>query len=216
MKTADQIESPIVTPRRSLDTRTAVASRAPQPEQATDKHAIRPFQVNIPEAELTELRRRINATRWPDRETVPDESQGVQLGAMQEIAHHWATDYDWRKVEAKLNALPQFMTEIDGLDIHFIHVRSKHENALPLIVTHGWPGSIIEQLKIIDPLTNPTAHGASVSDAFDLVIPSIPGYGFSGKPTTTGWDPPRIARAWVELMRRLGYTRFVAQGGDWG
>jgi pimeloyl-ACP methyl ester carboxylesterase len=177
---------------------------------------IRPFQVNVPETELIELRRRINATRWPDRETVTDSSQGVQLATMQKLARYWATDYDWRKVEAKLNALPQFITEIDGLDIHFIHVRSKHENALPLIVTHGWPGSIIEQLKIIDPLTNPTAHGASASDAFHLVIPSMPGYGFSGKPTSTGWGPERIARAWAELMKRLGYPRYVAQGGDWG
>src|SRR6202521_1558079 len=179
--------------------------------------AIRPFQkVNFPEAELTELRRRINATKWPERETVTDASQGVQLATMQEIARYWGTDYDWRKSEAKLNALPQFITEIDGLDIHFIHVRSKHENALPLIVTHGWPGSIIEQMKIIDPLTNPTAHGGSASDAFHLVIPSMPGYGFSGKPTTTGWDVAHIARAWVVLMKRLGYTKFVAQGGDWG
>jgi pimeloyl-ACP methyl ester carboxylesterase len=186
-------------------------------EQAVDKTAIRPFHVNnVPEAELTELRRRINATRWPERETVTDASQGVQLATIQKLARYWATDYDWRKIEAKLNALPQFITEIDGLDIHFIHVRSKHENALPLIVTHGWPGSIIEQMKIIDPLTNPTAHGASASDAFHLVIPSMPGYGFSGKPTTTGWGPARIARAWIELMKRLGYTKFVAQGGDWG
>jgi pimeloyl-ACP methyl ester carboxylesterase len=177
---------------------------------------IRPFHVNVPEAELTELRRRINATRWPDRETVTDASQGVQLATMQALASYWATDYDWRKCEAKLNALPQFITEIDGLDINFIHVRSKHENALPLIVTHGWPGSIIEQMKIIDPLTNPTAHGGNASDAFHLVIPSMPGYGYSGKPTTSGWGPARIARAWVELMKRLGYTRFVAQGGDWG
>ena len=177
---------------------------------------IRPFHLNVPEEELTELRRRINATRWPERELVTDISQGVQLATIQKLARYWATDYDWRKVEAKLKALPQFMTEIDGLDIHFIHVRSKHENALPLIVTHGWPGSIIEQMKIIDPLTNPTAHGASASDAFHLVIPSMPGYGFSGKPTTTGWGPKRIARAWIELMKRLGYTRFVAQGGDWG
>ena len=195
---------------------TATSATQERSEQATDKNAIRPFHVNVPEAELTELRRRINATRWPERETVTDASQGVQLATMQELARYWATDYDWRKCEAKLNALPQFMTEIDGLDIHFIHVRSKHENALPLIVTHGWPGSIIEQLKIIDPLTNPTAHGASASDAFHLVIPSMPGYGFSGKPTTTGWDPARIARAWVVLMKRLGYTQFVAQGGDWG
>jgi pimeloyl-ACP methyl ester carboxylesterase len=178
--------------------------------------AIRPFRVNVPEAELTELRRRINATRWPERETVTDQSQGVQLATIQALARYWATDYDWRKVEAKLKALPHFITTIDGLDIHFIHVRSKHEDALPLIVTHGWPGSVIEQLKIVDPLTNPTAHGASASDAFHLVIPSMPGYGFSGKPTTTGWDPVRIASAWTVLMKRLGYTRFVAQGGDWG
>jgi len=184
---------------------------------STDNHAIRPFgKVNFPEAELTELRRRINATRWPDRETVTDASQGVQLATTQALAKYWAKEYDWRKVEARLNALPQFVTEIDGLDIHFIHVRSKHKNALPLIVTHGWPGSIIEQMKIIDPLTNPTAHGGSAEDAFDVVIPSMPGYGFSGRPTTTGWDPAHIARAWVTLMKRLGYTRFVAQGGDWG
>jgi pimeloyl-ACP methyl ester carboxylesterase len=185
-------------------------------QTGSDQTAIRPFQVNVPEAELTELRRRINATKWPERETVTDQSQGVQLATIQQLARYWATEYDWRKVEAKLNAVPQFITEIDGLDIHFIHVRSKHENALPLIVTHGWPGSIIEQLKIIDPLTNPTAHGASASDAFHLVIPSMPGYGFSGKPATPGWDPARIARAWVVLMKRLGYTQFVAQGGDWG
>ena len=165
---------------------------------------------------ITELRRRIAATQWPERETVTDTSQGVQLAPMQELAHYWATDYDWRKVEARLNALPQFITEIDGLDIHFIHVRSKHENALPLIVNHGWPGSIIEQLKIIDPLTDPTAHGGSASDAFDVVIPSMPGYGFSGKPTSTGWGPERMGRAWAVLMKRLGYTRYVAQGGDWG
>jgi pimeloyl-ACP methyl ester carboxylesterase len=177
---------------------------------------IRPFRVNVPEAELTELRRRVSATRWPERELVADISQGVQLATIQNLAHYWTTEHDWRKVEAKLNALPQFKTVIDGLDIHFIHVRSKHENALPLIVTHGWPGSVIEQMKIIDPLTNPTAHGASASDAFHVVIPSLPGYGFSGKPTTTGWDVPRIARTWVVLMKRLGYTRFVAQGGDWG
>jgi pimeloyl-ACP methyl ester carboxylesterase len=183
---------------------------------AADKDAIRPFRVNVPEAELTELHRRINATKWPERETVTDQTQGVQLATIQKLARYWATDYDWRKCEARLNALPNFITEIDGLDIHFIHVRSKHDNALPLIVTHGWPGSVIEQLKIVDPLTNPTAHGASASDAFHLVIPHIPGYGFSGKPTTTGWDPAHIARAWVVLMKRLGYTRFVAQGGDWG
>jgi pimeloyl-ACP methyl ester carboxylesterase len=177
---------------------------------------IRPFSIDVPEAELTELRRRINATKWPERETVADASQGVQLATIQALARYWGTEYDWRKVEARLNALPQFITEIDGLDIHFIHVRSKHENALPLIVTHGWPGSIIEQMKIIDPLTNPTAHGGSASDAFHLVIPSMPGYGYSGKPTTTGWNCPHIARAWVVLMKRLGYAKFVAQGGDWG
>src|SRR5215471_1208285 len=177
---------------------------------------VRQFHFEFPEAELTELRRRVNATRWPERETVTDDSQGARLAMMQELARYWGTDHDWARCEAKLNALPNFLTEIDGLDIHFIHVRSQHEDALPLIVTHGWPGSIIEQLKIIDPLTNPTAHGASAADAFDLVIPSLPGHGFSAKPTATGWDPVRIARAWVELMKRLGYTRFVAQGGDWG
>jgi pimeloyl-ACP methyl ester carboxylesterase len=178
--------------------------------------AVRPFHINVSEEALVDLRRRIAATQWPERETVADQSQGVQLATMKELARYWATDYDWRKAESKLKALPQFITEIDGLDIHFIHVRSKHENALPLIVTHGWPGSIIEQLKIIEPLTNPTAHGGSASDAFDLVIPSLPGHGFSGKPTATGWDPIRIARAWIVLMKRLGYTRYVAQGGDWG
>ena len=187
-----------------------------QTHKTTSTSEVRPFRFNVPEEELTELRRRINATKWPERETVADASQGVQLVTTQALARYWATDYDWRPCEAKLNALPQFMTEIDGLDMHFIHVRSKHEHALPLIVTHGWPGSVIEQLKIIDPLTNPTAHGASASDAFDVVIPSLPGHGFSGKPTTTGWDPIRTARAWIVLMKRLGYTRFVAQGGDWG
>ncbi len=185
-------------------------------ELPADRTGIRPLRVDVPEEELAELRRRINATRWPDRETVTDQTQGVQLATTQALARYWATDYDWRKVEAKLNALPNFITEIDGLDIHFIHVRSKHENALPLIVTHGWPGSIIEQLKIIGPLTDPTAHGGKVEDAFDVVIPSMPGYGFSGKPTSPGWDPAHIARAWVVLMKRLGYTKFVAQGGDWG
>ena len=178
--------------------------------------AIRPFRVEVPEAELVELRRRVDATRWPERETVTDATQGVQLATIQALAHYWATEYDWRKIQAKLNALPQFMTEINGLDIHFIHVHSKHENALPLIVTHGWPGSITEQMKIIGPLTDPTAHGGDAADAFDLVIPSMPGYGFSAKPDTTGWDPAHIARAWTVLMKRLGYTRFVAQGGDWG
>jgi pimeloyl-ACP methyl ester carboxylesterase len=183
----------------------------------TETHPeVRPFRIDVSEAALVDLRRRIAATQWPEKETVADESQGVQLATMQELARYWATDYDWRKCEAKLKALPQFITEIDGLDIHFIHVRSKHENALPLIVTHGWPGSIIEQLKIIGPLTDPTAHGGSAEDAFHIVIPSMPGYGFSGKPTSTGWGPERMARAWAELMKRLGYTRYVAQGGDWG
>src|SRR3712207_3600296 len=178
--------------------------------------AVRPFRIDVPEEALDDLRRRIADTQWPEKETVADESQGVPLATMQALARHWATDYDWRKVEAKLKALPQFVTEIDGLDIHFVHVRSKHENALPLIVTHGWPGSIIEQLKIIDPLVDPTARGGSAEDTFDVVIPSMPGYGFSGKPTTTGWGPERMARAWAELMTRLGYARYVAQGGDWG
>jgi pimeloyl-ACP methyl ester carboxylesterase len=186
------------------------------PAGAAGSDAIRPFQISVPEEDLVDLRRRLAATRWPEKETVTDESQGVPLATLQGLVRYWQTDYDWRKVEARLNALPQFITEIDGLDIHFIHVRSKHENALPLIVTHGWPGSVIEQLKIIDPLTNPTAYGGGASDAFHLTIPSMPGYGFSGKPTTTGWDPVRIARAWIVLMKRLGYTRFAAQGGDWG
>jgi pimeloyl-ACP methyl ester carboxylesterase len=194
----------------------AGSSSAARSAIASEGSTVRPFRNNVPEAELAELRRRINATKWPERETVTDPSQGVQLATIQALARYWGMEYDWRKVEAKLNALPQFITEIDGLDIHFIHVRSKHENALPLIVTHGWPGTIIEQLKIVDPLANPTAHGASAADAFDVVIPSMPGYGFSGKPTTTGWDPAHIARAWVVLMRHLGYTKFVAQGGDWG
>src|SRR5438876_978196 len=185
-------------------------------KQADEKNAIRPFHVNVPEAELADLRQRLAQTRLPDKETVTDYSQGVPLKTVQQLLRYWQTHYDWRKCEARLNALPNFITAIDGLDIHFIHVRSKHENALPLIVTHGWPGSVVEQLKIVDPLTNPTAHGASASDAFHVVIPSLPGYGFSGKPTTTGWDGPHIARAWVVLMKRLGYTKFVAQGGDWG
>src|SRR5712671_1040336 len=183
-------------------------------ETATD--AIRPFQFHASDEDLADLRQRIKATRWPEKEAVADFSQGVPLATMQKLARYWATEYDWRGVEAKLNGYPQFITNIDGLDIHFIHVRSRDKNALPVIVTHGWPGSIIEQLKIIDPLTNPTAHGGSASDAFDVVIPSLPGYGFSGKPTASGWDPIRIARAWTVLMKRLGYTRFVAQGGDWG
>jgi pimeloyl-ACP methyl ester carboxylesterase len=187
-----------------------------RPALAATADAIRSFRINVPESALADLRKRIKTTRWPDKETVADDSQGVPLATMQKLARYWATLYDWRKIEARLNALPQFITEIDDVEIHFIHVRSKHENALPLIVTHGWPGSIIEQLKIIDPLTNPTAHGAPASDAFHLVIPSMPGYGFSGKPTTTGWDPAHIARAWVVLMKRLGYSQFAAQGGDWG
>jgi pimeloyl-ACP methyl ester carboxylesterase len=185
-------------------------------EKSTGATAIRSFRVDIAGEALDDMRRRIVATRWPEPETVADDSQGVPLATIQELGRYWATDYDWRKCEEKLNALPQFITEIDGLDIHFIHVRSKHDDALPLIVTHGWPGSIIEQLKIIEPLTNPTANGASAADAFHLVIPSLPGHGFSAKPTATGWDPVRIARAWVVLMKRLGYTEFVAQGGDWG
>jgi pimeloyl-ACP methyl ester carboxylesterase len=185
-------------------------------ETTTTNPEVRPFSIDVSEAALVDLRRRIAATQWPEKETVADESQGVPLATMQELARYWATDYDWRKCEAKLKGLPHFITEIDGLDIHFIHVRSKHENALPLIVNHGWPGSIIEQLKIIGPLTDPTAHGGSAEDAFHLVIPSMPGYGFSGKPTSTGWGPERMASAWAELMKRLGYTRYVAQGGDWG
>jgi pimeloyl-ACP methyl ester carboxylesterase len=182
---------------------------------ATDM-TVRPFRINFPEDALDDMRRRINATRWPEGETVTDDSQGVPLALMQELAHYWGEKYDWRTAETKLNALPQFVTEIDGLDIHFIHVRSRHEDALPLIITHGWPGSIIEQLKVIEPLTNPTEHGGDASDAFHLVVPSLPGYGFSAKPAAAGWDPVRTARAWVVLMKRLGYTRFVAQGGDWG
>ena len=182
----------------------------------TEASAIRPFHVSFPEAELTDLRRRVNATRWPERETVTDATQGVQLATVQKLADYWGKDYDWSKCEAKLKALPHFITEIDGLDFHFIHVRSKHERALPMIVTHGWPGSVIEQLKIIGPLTNPEAHGGPASDAFHLVIPSLPGYGFSGKPSAAGWGPERIARTWTELMKRLGYTKYVAQGGDWG
>ena len=186
------------------------------PAPAAESGAVRPFNIDVPKEVLVNLRERLMVTRWPDRETVADPSQGVQLRTVQELAQYWRTDYDWRKVEARLKALPQFVTEIDGLDIHFIHVRSKHDNALPMIVTHGWPGSIIEQMKIIDPLTNPTAHGASAADAFHLVIPSLPGHGFSGKPTAPGWTPVSIARAWATLMQRLGYTRYVAQGGDWG
>jgi len=185
-------------------------------QMGSDKTAIRPFKVNFSDAELADMRRRINATKWPERETVADATQGVQLATTQKLARYWGTEYDWRPCEARLNALPNFITEIDGLDIHFIHVRSKEKNALPVIVTHGWPGSVTEQLKIVEPLTNPTAHGGSAADAFHVVIPSMAGYGFSGKPTTTGWDCPRMARAWNVLMKRLGYTRYVAQGGDWG
>jgi pimeloyl-ACP methyl ester carboxylesterase len=185
--------------------------------ESTATHTeVRQFVIDVPEEDLVDLRRRIAATRWPERETVADESQGVQLATMQALVRYWSTDYDFRRFEARLNAVPQFITEIDGLDIHFIHVRSQHEDALPLIVNHGWPGSIIEQLKIIDRLTDPTAHGGSVEDAFHVVIPSMPGYGFSGKPTSTGWGPERMGRAWAELMQRLGYSRYVAQGGDWG
>ena len=187
-----------------------------KPAEVVEATAIRSFEVNTPEAELTELRRRILATRFPEKETVTDFSQGVPLATTQKLARYWATEYDWRKVEARLNAVPNFITEIDGLDIHFIHVRSKHENALPVLISHGWPGSIVEQLKLIEPLTNPTAHGGTAADAFHVVIPSMPGYGFSGKPTETGWGPERIARAWNVLMKRLAYTSYVAQGGDWG
>ncbi len=193
------------------------ATSVPVRQRATsDQDAIRPFKVQVPEQALMDLKRRINATRWPDKETVPDRSQGAQLASMEELLRYWGTSYDWRKVEARLNSYPNFITNIDGVDVQFIQVKSKEKNALPLIITHGWPGSVIEQLKIIDPLTNPTAHGGTAADAFDVVIPSIPGYGFSGKPTAGGWDPARIARAWGVLMNRLGYTRYVAQGGDWG
>jgi len=193
----------------------STAQAAAQQPPAGDT-SIRPFHFHASDQALADLHRRILATRWPSRELVDDATQGVQLATMQKLARYWSTDYNWRKVEARLNALPQFVTNIDGVDIHFIHVRSKEKNALPIIITHGWPGSIIEQLKIIDPLTNPTAHGGTASDAFDVVIPSLPGYGFSGKPTAVGWDPQHIARAWAVLMQRLGYTRYVAQGGDWG
>jgi pimeloyl-ACP methyl ester carboxylesterase len=212
------IESPFPT-RRALLASAAAAGAAgllPKARAAAEDDAIRPFRVNVPEEQLVDLRRRIAATRWPDKETVTDRSQGNQLAKLQDIVRYWGADYNWRKVEARLNALPMFMTEIDGVDIHFIQVKSRHPNALPVIITHGWPGSVIEQLKVIEPLTNPTAHGGQAEDAFDVVIPSMPGYGFSGKPTGTGWNPERIARAWAELMKRLGYTRYVAQGGDWG
>jgi len=195
---------------------TTTLTQTTQTTQASAGDAIRPFQFRASDEALADLRRRIEATRFPEKETVDDQSQGVPLATIREVARYWATEYDWRKIEARMNAYPQFVTNIDGLDIHFIHVRSRHRNALPVIVTHGWPGSIIEQLKIIDPLTDPTAFGGRAADAFDVVIPSMPGYGFSGKPTSTGWGPERIARAWDVLMKRLGYTRYVAQGGDWG
>jgi pimeloyl-ACP methyl ester carboxylesterase len=209
------LASTLLTGTLALQGTLATAQGGPQ-ANLTSNDAIRPFKVHVPDEQLKDLRHRILATKWPKKETVSDATQGVQLATIQKLAHYWATDYDWRKVEARLNALPMFITNIDGLDIHFIHVKSKHPNALPLIVTHGWPGSIIEQLKIIDPLTNPTAHGGTAADAFDIVIPSLPGHGFSGQPTATGWDPQHIARAWTILMKRLGYTKFVAQGGDWG
>src|SRR5437016_3479299 len=198
------------------NTDAVVVAAAPATGQAAEDRSIRPFTVHVSRAALDDLRRRIAATRWPDKETVADQSQGAQLAKLQELVRYWGSGYDWHKAEAKLNALPQFMTNIDGLDIHFIHVRSRHKNALPVIITHGWPGSVLELIKVIGPLTDPTAHGGSAEDAFDVVIPSVPGYGFSSKPTGAGWDPDHIARAWVELMKRLGYTRYVAQGGDWG
>ncbi len=211
-----QAQSGKTTVKQKETTMTQTTAKQQSTDQSTEKDAIRPFRVNVPDAELTELKRRIKATRFPSRELVADASQGVQLATVKKLADYWANQYDWRKIEARLNALPQFVTNIDGVDIHFIHVRSKHPNALPLIVTHGWPGSIIEELKIIEPLTDPTAHGGKAEDAFDIVIPSMPGYGFSGKPIELGWDPVRIARAWNVLMKRLGYTKFVASGGDWG
>src|SRR5215207_8571035 len=197
-------------------TEAVAVAQPPATREAAEDASIRPFAVDVPEAKLQDLRRRIAATQWPEKETVADDSQGVPLALMQDVSRYWATEYDWRNVEERLNALPQFITNIDGLDIHFIHVRSKHANALPIIVTHGWPASILHQLKIVDPLVNPTAHGGTAADAFDVVFPSMPGYGFSGKPGQAGWDPARIARAWIALMKRLGYTKFVAQGGDWG
>jgi pimeloyl-ACP methyl ester carboxylesterase len=217
-KPTNQLQRKPKDPKLLNKENTMTQTSAPQQagEQGGDKSAIRPFSFSFPDSELAELRRRVEGTRWPEKETVNDATQGVQLATMQKLASYWVTEYDWRKCEAKLKALPNFITEIDGLDIHFVHVRSKHENALPMIVTHGWPGSIIEQMKIIEPLTNPTAHGGSASDAFDVVIPNMPGYGFSGKATSTGWRPERIARAWTTLMKRLGYEKFVAQGGDWG
>src|SRR4029450_13278198 len=198
---------------RRVQAMTGVMTEVPTGSSKAD---IRPFHFTVSDADLTDLRRRINATKWPERETVSDDTQGVQSEMIKKLARYWGTEYDWRKGEAKLNSVPHFITEIDGLDIHFIHVKSKHENAMPIVITHGWPGSIIEQMKVIDPLANPTANGGGAADASHVVIPSLPGYGFSGKPTTTGWDPIRVARAWPVLMNRLGYTQFVAQGGDWG
>ena len=200
----------------SEDNQTFVIAAGTEAEQLVEDSAIRPFQFRASDEDLTDLKRRIAATRWPDRETVGDDSQGVQLATMRKLADFWATDYDWRKVEARLNSFPNFITNIDGLAIHFIHVRSKHENALPIVITHGWPGSIVEQLKIIEPLTDPTAFGGTADDAFDVIIPSLPGYGFSERPAEAGWNPPRVAQAWITLVKRLGYTRFLAQGGDWG
>ncbi|WP_441614891.1 MULTISPECIES: epoxide hydrolase family protein [unclassified Cupriavidus] len=226
MSTQESTRAPVLSRRALLLSGAATAALAmfrpvmaavqPDAGQRYAADAIRPFRVHVPQAALTDLHRRLAATRWPDPETVSDRSQGVQLVKLQALVQYWGTSYDWRKAEAKLNALPQFLTNIDGLDIHFIHVRSRHPQALPLIMTHGWPGSVFELLKVIGPLTDPTAHGGAAEDAFHLVIPSIPGFGFSGKPTGTGWNPDRVARAWDVLMKRLGYTRYVAQGGDWG
>ena len=214
-KTKNNLASTIVTGAIVLSGSAGQAQTTKQTDLRSSEE-IRPYHIKVSEAALNDLRQRIKATRWPDKETVNDDSQGVQLATMQKLAKYWGTDYDWRKVEAKLNALPQFMTTIDGEDIYFIHVRSKNKNALPIIITHGWPGSVIEQMKIIGPLTDPVAYGGKAEDAFDVVIPSLPGHGFSGKPTTTGWEPVHVAHAWIELMRRLGYKRYVAQGGDWG
>jgi pimeloyl-ACP methyl ester carboxylesterase len=213
---APPIEAQTMTTPQAVTTDATVTSSAVRAPATSADTSIRPFRIHVPEAAIADMKRRINATRWPDKETVPDRSQGAQLASLQGLVRYWGSGYDWRRVEAKLNSYPQFVTNIDGVDIQFIQVKSKERNALPLIITHGWPGSVIEQLKIIDPLTNPTAHGGTAADAFDLVIPSIPGYGFSGKPTDGGWDPARVARAWGVLMKRLGYSRYVAQGGDWG
>src|SRR6266446_3034063 len=213
---ASPIEAQTMTTPQAVTTDATVTSSVAKARSTSADSSIRPFRVHVSDAALMDLKRRINATRWPDKETVADQSQGAQLARLQPLVQYWGNGYDWRKAEAKLNALPQFMTNIDGLDVHFIHVRSRHKNALPVIITHGWPGSVLELINVIGPLTDPTAHGGSAEDAFDVVIPSVPGYGFSGKPTGTGWDPDHIARAWAELTKRLGYTRYVAQGGDWG